>query len=583
MKSTFYLLIALLFATSAWAQNNNRGRSRPNYNPTNLTDAQRKEADTFVHQGREQRIALEACATEAGSGLTAEESKLFQTDPAKAYQQFGDKLDKAQDLCGGKEEVKGLGLSPEMAGAITKAYAAIIGLGGDAFGKMKLKSLDDVAKDKQATEATEATETAETTDAGKADEASEKDERDDTDYCKWVAVGTEAIAMVQQTMAQQEMQSVPLAQENSAQRAAILRVKRGYEERRKNAQTQFIGWGVTAGCYTAMMFRPAVSKKAWQNWVKVGASAFLTTVFGLQVKGFKEAAEKTGRVADALKTGDNCNPHTERDCYCSEPTTMHHPQYCAPYLHQRSIRDPGITMRTSCIDNRAQADPNCDCLINDACLHTGMDTLFSLDGLGGEVNPAFLSDLKALSTGTLPGSLNAPANTRTANAARTAMKKADEELAKLAPPNPILTKEQEKEAKFLESQGVPSTLARAMASTPVDGDMKAALAATQSRFKGVSVAAKPASDFKASLKDSASGGGLRPKKAKKVEDKANPFAKFMNQNKKGPAQPTGNVLHLAQKAQDSAQISNRKESSVFDIISHRYKTSAWRRLELEDL
>lgn len=613
MKSLFYLLFVALISTSLWAQNNNRGRARPNYNPENLTDAERKESESFIHEGKTQRVMMEQCA-----GLTEEESKLFQTDPSKAYEQFGDKLSSGMELCEGKAQVKGAGLSPEMAGAITKAYAMIIGLGGEAFGKMKMKSLKEVAAEKPTqtdtpsstnttpntttqTDTPSATDTPQNTttqtdtpqdNTKTGDAAKDEKEKDNTDYCKWVAVGTEAIAMVQQTMAQQEIQSVPLAEEASAQRAALLRVKRGYEERQKNARTQAWGWGITTGCYTAMMATAAFNvtgyatniKDGWSNYLKLGAAGFLTVVFGTHASKFKDAAEKTGLIADMLPGKGDCNPHTDRDCYCSQPTTMNHPQYCAPYLHQNTIRDPGITMRTSCINDQAEADPKCACMQTNSCLHNGMDTVFTMDGFAAQVNPTYLSDLKSLSTGTVPSSLNASANSRNSNAARTAMKKADEELSKLQPPNPNLTEKQTQEAKFLEAQGVPPTLARAMASTPLEGDAKEIMAAVQSRF-GNAAASAPAgsTSFNASLKDRAQSNGLRPKKAAKKEDKSNPFAKYLNQGKGTKQQPTGNILNLAQKAEANAQISNRKESSVFDIISHRYKTSAWRRLELEDL
>src|SRR5690606_18254005 len=160
----------------------------------------------------------------------------------------------------------------------------------------------------------------------------------------------------------------------------------------------------------------------------------------------------------------DCNPHTDRDCYCSEPTTMNDPKYCAPYLHKRTIRDPGITMRTSCINNQAQADPQCKCLANDSCVHTGIDTLFKLDGVGGQVNPAMMADLKGLSTGMVAGSLNSSAINRNLAAARTAMKKANDELSKLAPPKPTLTSSEELEAVQFEKFGVPKTLAKALAS-----------------------------------------------------------------------------------------------------------------------
>ena len=590
MKLVITTFILALISLPSFAQNDNRGRARPNYNPNNLSDAERRESETFVHEGKSQRVMMQECA-----GLSESEAKLFQEDQAKAYQQFGDKISEGMKTCAGNGEVKGLGLSPEMAGAVSKMYSMVIGMGGEAFGKLKMKSLDEVAENKTPTEQpatngeppadgqppaapTEAPATNET--AENSENAGEEEEADDTDYCRYVAMGTEIVAMTQQTLSQQQMNSVPLEAEASAQKAALMRVSRGYKERSKNAQTQFMGWGATTVCYGAMMMRPSVSKSAWQNYLKLGAAGFMTVVFKGHVDGFNDAADKTKKIAGLLPGAGDCNPHTDRDCYCSETTTMHHPQYCAPYAHQRAIRDPGVTMRTACITNRAEADPKCACLSDDSCLHTGIDTLFKMDGLAGQVNPAFVGDLRDLSSGLAAGSLNADATNRNITAARNAMRKADEELAKLAPPKSSLNSGEKKEAAFLESQGVPPTLAKAMAITPTKGDFQKSLAAIQSRFNG-SVTAKDSS-FNASIQDNASSSGLRPKKAaKKQEAAANPFAKFMNKGK-GKQSSNGEILHFAQKAQAGAQISNRKESSVFDIISRRYQVSAWRRLELDN-
>ena len=599
MKSTFYLALCALMVLPAWGQNNNRGTSAQVKNSTNLTDAQRRESETYIHDGRSQRIMMQECA-----GLTEAESKLFQENEAKAYEQFGDKLRKGMDTCNGREDVKAAGLSPEMAGAVTKAYAMIIGMGGEAMGKLQMKDLDEVAADREAAApaatpaagTTTTTTTTTTTEGGTAETTTtttettetttegakaEDEEADDTDYCRYIAMGTEVITMLQQTMAQQEINRVPLAEERNAQRASLMRVARGYEEREKNAQTQTMGWGATTGCYAAMMLRPSYDSLAWQNLLKLGSAGFLTGVFNSHRSQFKDAASKTKKIANLLPGSGDCNPHTDRDCYCSEPKTMHDPQHCAPYLHKRPIRDPGITMRTSCINNQAEADPQCKCLNNDSCVHKGIDTLFRLDGLTGQVNPVLLGDIKNLSSGTVAGSLDTVALNRNLAAARTAMKKASDEMAKLTPPNSKLNPLQMREAEVLEQFGVPKTLAMGIASSelPKGVDQKSLLASVQARFNPA--AKNDSKSFNTSLKDAASSSGLRPKKNNKNQAAANPFAKFMNQGKGNKAAPAGNILHLAQQAEAQAQISNRKDSSVFDIISRRYQVSAWRRLELD--
>src|SRR5690606_26802532 len=131
-----------------------------------------------------------------------------------------------------------------------------------------------------------------------------------------------------------------------------------------------------------------------------------------------------------------------------------------------------------------------------------------------QVNPAMLGDLKGLSSGTAAGLLNTQAINRNLSAARNAMRKADEELGKLAPPKSSLSPAEQKEAAFLEAQGVPSTLAKAIASTDLGGkDPVKTLASYRSSFTPPTEA-KP-SNFDSSVKDAPDGSGLRPKKAAK--------------------------------------------------------------------
>ncbi len=102
MKLVITTFILALVSLPSFAQNDNRGRARPNYNPNNLSDAERRESETFVHEGKSQRVMMQECA-----GLSESEAKLFQEDQAKAYQQFGDKISEGMKTCAGNAEVKG--------------------------------------------------------------------------------------------------------------------------------------------------------------------------------------------------------------------------------------------------------------------------------------------------------------------------------------------------------------------------------------------------------------------------------------------------------------------------------------------
>ena len=44
----------------------------------------------------------------------------------------------------------------------------------------------------------------------------------------------------------------------------------------------------------------------------------------------------------------------------------------------------------------------------------------------------------------------------------------------------------------------------------------------------------------------------------------------------------GNILSYAEKAQQSAQISQRPEKNIFQIISRRYQISGWKNVEMKE-
>ena len=383
-------------------------------------------------------------------------------------------------------------------------------------------------------------------------------------------MGTEGVALVQQTLGQKSIQDVP-TNEATAQKDALHKAAREHENRSTQAKTQTIGWGVTTGCYAGMMVAGNASGAAWQNWAKLGASAILTVFFKRQIGAHDEYRNIVLEIADKLPGKGDCNPITERDCYCIQEETKYDPKYCLPYLHQEKLAKG--TLRVSCIDAKLKADPKCDCIKTDNCydkeyMNTINGLQFGKAALGGVAAP-----FGNLSRGRLSGANLSSDSSKLFARAQSQLKKVQAKKLNTGP-RVQLSKSGQAEEDALVKLGLNRSLANKLAASPVSSNMKSAMG----RFSGrksrrYSRRRKPRNKV---LKFSG-GNGLNKTKSRS-RSKNNFMSKF--RNKKSKSRRGKKVLMYANKAKNQAQINHDKGRIIFDIISHRYQTSGIRRLQL---
>jgi hypothetical protein len=75
----------------------------------------------------------------------------------------------------------------------------------------------------------------------------------------------------------------------------------------------------------------------------------------------------------------------------------------------------------------------------------------------------------------------------------------------------------------------------------------------------------------------ASGSSLKSN-SKKSSNRSNPFSRF-GKNKGNRGAKGVEILSFAEKAQREAEISKDTSRPIFDIITYRYKATAWREFE----
>lgn len=518
----------------------------PEVNKENLTDKEKYTSETYVHEGLTQRMIEKACGKD-------------------------ETLKKA---CAGADvDPEFMGISGTMFKALSKAYTMVVGAGGLG----ELEASEPAADGGNAQGGGQATGDAQ---AGGDKTGSKEDKADNTDYCKYIAVGTEAISMVQQTASQQSLNATPLENPNNvgnAQKEALYRASRSHKERSNNAKIQTYGWGTSTVCYGAMMLRPGISTSSWKNWLKLGSSALMTAFFNSQVKGHQKYADQVKQIADTLPEPGDCNPVTERNCYCAQSETQYDPNYCQKEIHKKIVADNSY--KISCIDDKAQADKDCSCRDTDSCLDKTFVNYLKGLGFNETMNKGVVTPLSKFAKGELVGG-----KLDTSDIAQAAMaKKTLEQLKDKMPNDSVsLNKDQLAEAKAIQSLGIPAALARKMASMPYTAEAKKLgdklakagigggtynpSAGTGNRYNNGSVL-------------TFQGGNGNRKSGRSTSSNID-YKKFLP--KKGKSTSNGQVLNFAKEAEARAQIHHKGDNrNIFQIISRRYQVTGWNKLGYE--
>ena len=504
------------------------GSSAGKPNLDNLTDADRQTVDNYVHHEYVQNAMDEECQKDKTTN--------------KACQ--------GQDVGNG------------MVQALAQAYGMIVGIGGLGGG---LKMCGGDSASKGADSAAKGADGAKKGTDGAKDAASgEKKTRHD--YCKYVAIVTEAVSMFQQQQAQQNLMDGDQAKADTSQKAALYKAARSHQERAKTAKLQFAGWGITAGCYVAMLATGAALD--WSLGIKLAGSSLLTYFFKEEIDKHQDAYEKTRAIADKLPGRGDCNPVSENDCYCSMPTTQNDVRYCQKHLHDRTIA--GDSIRTTCTTNTLQQDPKCTCVRTNTCFDQEFLNMAEIQGLPPSFTANVAKPFSQMTRGELTSGALSAANNANAAAARNMLRKVNKKLADKTF-NP--TKAQKDAIKAMAGSGIPTNVAAALSTSPVDS---AALAKAKSALGG---AGGPINIVRSKGRGNSNVWGFGGKQQRKKRRKRKTTNKFAKLGKK--RSPTGKVIDFAEKASAKAQINQDRDRPIFEIISRRYQLSAPDRLGVE--
>lgn len=487
----------------------------------NLTDQQRFESQNYINDALVNKAMTEGCQGSRDM----------------------------QQACAGQDvNHKFMGIDTGMVKALATVYSMISGMGGG------LGSLKAQEGGKSAT-------------SGK----------EPNDYCRFIAMATEMTGQMQMTLKAQNPLP-PNPNSPNPQYDELLKSANMHTERAKTSTIQATGWGATAACYTAMVATPNVAMN-WTLGLKLAGSVLLTSFFMNEVDTYKEYAAKTKAVADSMPKPGDCNPYTERECYCSLEAKANDPQFCVPYLHQKSIAQNSI--RTSCIDSQLRADPKCNCLTTDSCFDKQMINLTAPDmNMSAAFTSSELKPFRSLMRGELTGGFNGNLNGSAQNLAL-AKRKLAEIANKLPAFEGVLNKDQQKLAVELSKRGIPLQIASQIAATPVAKDADKNMAMF-SGAKPLNLAAYTSgSSNNNRILDFSGGQGLNKKTAtKQNSNDLSDILSKLNQKGKTGAGNNQKIIQFAEKAMEQSEITTNKETPLFEIISRRYQMSGMRRLEL---
>lgn len=528
LKIIHRISLILLISNFAAASEENTGEYIPRvgnqgeYN-RQLTDEEAIIANDFVHSGKIQRELEEACNADGDT----------------------------RAACDG-EEANAFGETGDLVFQTAAQMYSLFGLSGNGT-----ITASDSYKETIKTDGV---------DGKKLDADEMKEQTEQADYCQYIPPGVSILAQGHQAMANNNIKSdVAQGQEAVAQREFLYKKERVHKERAKTASIEAAGWGSTAVCYIALTASTpfGLTDASGGTYFKIGAATFLTSFFYKRMKNNEKYAKKVKAIADALPGKGDCNPITERECYCSQEETSQDPQYCIPQIAGAPPAPPGFT-RGPCINQNGQLDQACQCESSNTCLSQRFEPLFggsfgNIGGAGSLITPARNLFRGRLQSGSLGGTIDQQ---------QAFSKKALQDIDKKIDTAGLkLNDRQKRQAALLRNAGIPRRLAARLAATPASS-------------RGLQLAKQSAISTMAPEVASSEYGATRNvfanKKTNKRVARVNPFK---SNRRSGQNKDVLNFANQATKAQNRAIINRDRGKNVFEIITYRYQKSGWEKLD----
>ena len=532
------------YSTGFWSIGSGQGRG--------LNDQEKITSENYLHQGLSEKLYQEEC-------------------------------EKNRDACEGIEAHTFSSAGDATVEVAAKMYAMFM---GSAAPKIKIaegaeNTAASPAADNQTSTETPAEASKDNTAGTQKQTDGQTKEKDNEveDYCKYGAMATETLAMAHQTVTQQSINSFSVPQD-SAQKEFLYQAARSHKARAQSAGIQEKGWGATTACYAAMVayggFKGNLGTTAKSVSWRLGASAFLTYYFNKKRKK-QEAYEKVVKsIADRLPGKGDCNPITERNCFCEESTSRqkdpaNYTTYCLPPAYQRSYTNQPFET-TSCLSASMKEDDECKCLTTNNCFDQTYSSMTVDLPYGHVIGPQTVQPVGELSRGKYDqGALERVTGQKLA-AAKNLLKKIDSDLI----PPESLSKAQLQEVEELTKAGVPLNLARTLAAHPTNSN---ALAGAANKIGTMGPGSNSAEENARGPSSSAyySSNEERPSTPNNRNGEDLSYLKKLGQNNnEGPL--SGKIVKFAETAMKDADIHQNKELSLFEIINYRYQFSGREKL-----
>ena len=297
-------------------------------------------------------------------------------------------------------------------------------------------------------------------------------------------------------------------------------------------------------------------------FVKLGGSIMMGTFYGYKQSYHNKRYKELKALANKLPKRGDCNPATETTCFCSEESSKtgdpaNYQKYCVPEILANRPGDPSV-----CVTASGNADPNCNCKLTNSCITHKVGEMGLELGFNGSQIQGLVDGLKPYGTGFAGGKF-AGSTDKNMAFAKKQLKKAPK-----ATKDPNLTDDQKKLAAIASNLGVPKSVAAGLSKLS-DSTLPASVSSIDPTVSG----SKKSSISYANKPGYKKGRSAKSKSSSSSSKRFNPFAR----SKKSNTSSTGiEVDDYIAKAQREAEITKDTSKPIFDIISYRYKKSAWR-------
>lgn len=495
-----------------------------------LTDQEAILAKDYVHQGLVQEEIDKICGEEASQ--------------------------KDQDACAGREAYAFGQTGDILVETVAQMYS-LFGLSslGSGSGPVSARKKKGEAAKKE-------------TSSSQADKKESK-----MDYCAMIPFGVNYAANLTQSMRQQAIAATVSTGKDIPQKESLYATARGHEVRAQTAALEKYGWGATFTCYvfSAQKSGIGIQNLDTKSYMKMGAAAFLTAFYAKQEKNNKKYEKLILDLANSLPGKGDCNPITERNCYCSQESTKDDLNYCVPEsLAARQAQYGAQGFAVSCVNAQLGNDPNCLCAQNNSCSDMRYRPIFNVEGIQGTALGGQLSNLASAANGNLPRATLSSGDP--SQAAFKFLKKVDSQVPV---DNLKLTSKQKETAKLLAKAGVPRRLAANLSKSRISPQGQRLLANLKKQGGGIA----PSSNIKTQTRRVSKSRSSDP--FKKKTKRSRKSSSFSFNRKKSKA--STDSFKYAKRAMDRASIRKDDGKSIFEVIGQRYKKTGWQRLDFQGI